>query len=179
MLTGAPFEELVKSKAPDVGEFTSYTSTPDMLLALKAGKTDAMLTNNAIGQLAVNRDSGIALFPQSLQDGVYERQSRKRYPEYYKEREAQSGYAGSEAENDKTSAASFAKTPESETARKADQNTDNNPNDNKEKSMLEDKGSIPFERIPENRKAVQYETKHQDDQRADGSIARSDHDGVR
>lgn len=71
MLTGAPFEELVKSKAPDVGEFTSYASTPDMLLALKAGKTDAMLTNNAIGQLAVNRDSGIALFPQSLQDGVF------------------------------------------------------------------------------------------------------------
>lgn len=71
MLTGAPFEELVKSKAPDVGKFTSYTSTPDMLLALKAGKTDAMLTNNAIGELAVNRDSEIALFPQNLQDGVF------------------------------------------------------------------------------------------------------------
>ena len=71
MLTGAPFEELVKSKAPDVGAFTSYTSTPDMLLALKAGKTDAMLTNNAIGELAVNRDGAIALFPQSLQDGVF------------------------------------------------------------------------------------------------------------
>lgn len=71
MLTGAPFEELVKSKEPDVGAFTTYTSTPDMLLALKSGKTDAMLTNNAIGELAVNRDGGIALFPQSLQDGVF------------------------------------------------------------------------------------------------------------
>ncbi|MBQ6419554.1 MAG: transporter substrate-binding domain-containing protein [Clostridia bacterium] len=71
MLTGAPFEELVKSKEPDVGTFTSFTSTPDMLLALKSGKTDAMLTNNAIGELAVNRDSEIALFPQSLQDGVF------------------------------------------------------------------------------------------------------------
>ena len=71
MLTGAPFEELVKSKAPDVKNFTSFTSTPDMLLALKSGKTDAMLTNNAIGELAVNRDHEIALFPQSLQDGVF------------------------------------------------------------------------------------------------------------
>lgn len=71
MLTGAPFEELVRSKAPDVGEFTSYTSTPDMLLALNAGKTDAVLTNNAIAELAVNRDPGLALFPQNLQDGVF------------------------------------------------------------------------------------------------------------
>ena len=39
MLTGAPFEELVLSKAPDVSEFTFFGSMPDMLLALKAQKT--------------------------------------------------------------------------------------------------------------------------------------------
>ena len=71
MLTGAPFEELVKSKAPDVGEFTYFSNTPDMVLALKSAKTDAVLINNAIAALAVNREPGIAMFPQNLQDGVF------------------------------------------------------------------------------------------------------------
>ncbi len=71
MLTGAPFDELVRSKVPDVGEFTYFSSTPDMLLALKSGKTDAVLNNNAIVSLAVNRNPDLALFPQSLKDGVF------------------------------------------------------------------------------------------------------------
>ncbi len=71
MLTGAPFEELVLSKAPDVGEFTFFSSMPDMILALKSGKTDAVLNNNAIATLAVNRNPDLILFPQSLQDGVF------------------------------------------------------------------------------------------------------------
>ena len=71
MLTGAPFEELVRSKAPDVGAFSSYSSTPDILLALKSGKTDAFLINNAIAALAVNREPELALFPQNLQDGTF------------------------------------------------------------------------------------------------------------
>ena len=71
MLTGAPFEELVKSKAPDVGEFTFFNSTPDMIEALKTHKTDVFLTNNAVGQLAINRNNDITLFPQSLQDGEF------------------------------------------------------------------------------------------------------------
>ena len=71
MLTGAPFEELVRSKAPDVGEFSFFNNVPDMLLAMKAGKTDAVLINNAIAVLAVNRDSALALFPQDLQDGAF------------------------------------------------------------------------------------------------------------
>ncbi len=71
MLTGAPFEELVKSKAPDVAEFSTFNNNPDMVMALKAGKTDAALTNNAVGALAVNRNKGIILFPKNLQDGVF------------------------------------------------------------------------------------------------------------
>lgn len=43
MLTGAPFEDLVRSKVPDVGEFSYYNSMPDMILALKNDKTDAIL----------------------------------------------------------------------------------------------------------------------------------------
>ena len=71
MLTGAPFEELVLSKVPDVGEFSFFNSLPDMILALKSGKTDAFLNNNAVSMLAVNRDPEIALFPQELQTGVF------------------------------------------------------------------------------------------------------------
>lgn len=71
MLTGAPFEELVRSKNQEVGEFTSFNNTPDMLLALEAGKTDAALTNNAIAALAVNRNQKLALFPQELQGGAF------------------------------------------------------------------------------------------------------------
>ena len=71
MLTGAPFEELVRSKAPDVGAFSYYSTMADMLQALRSEKTDAILMNNAVSQLAVNRNPDMALFPQSLQDGVF------------------------------------------------------------------------------------------------------------
>ncbi len=71
MLTGAPFEELVKSRAPDVGSFTFFNTTPDMIQALKTHKTDAFLMNNAVGQLVLNRSPELVLFPQNLQDGEF------------------------------------------------------------------------------------------------------------
>ena len=71
MVTGAPFEELIRSKVPDVGEFSYYSTMADMLQALRSEKTDAILLNNAVSQLAVNRNSDFAQFPQSLQDGVF------------------------------------------------------------------------------------------------------------
>ena len=71
MLTGAPFEELVRSKVPDVGKFTYFNNIADIILALKAGKTDACLNNNAVAQLAVNRDPKIALFPEDLEDSDF------------------------------------------------------------------------------------------------------------
>ena len=71
MLTGAPFEELVRSKVPDVGEFSYFNNSPDTILALKSGKTDAFLTNNAVGALAVNRNPELALFPQDLDTSAF------------------------------------------------------------------------------------------------------------
>ena len=70
MITGAPFEELVREKIPDVGEITFYSSVPDVLLALKTGKTDAVISTNSVLQLAVNRDPELSLFPQSLEDST-------------------------------------------------------------------------------------------------------------
>ncbi len=71
MLNGAPFEELVRGRVPDVGEFSYYSTMTDLLLALRSEKTDAILMNNAVSQLAVNRNPDFTLFPQSLQDGVF------------------------------------------------------------------------------------------------------------
>ena len=88
MLTGAPFENLISSYVPDVGEFTYYMSMSDMLLALQSGKTDAILNNNAIAALAVNRNSDLELFPQSLKDGMFGYAFEKGNPEREKWQEA-------------------------------------------------------------------------------------------
>lgn len=71
MITGAPFEEMISSKVPDVREFTYYQSSPDMMLGIKSGKTDAGLMNNAVAELIVNRDPELAIFPESLGDTAF------------------------------------------------------------------------------------------------------------
>lgn len=105
---------------------------------------------------------------QNIQEGVYERQSRKRYPEYYKEKEQSEDVSCTETEEKKPAASA-----------KTEQAASVKPENSKEKGRLEDKGLTPFERIPENRKAVEYETKYQNDQRGDGGGAGSDNDGMR
>ena len=105
---------------------------------------------------------------QNMQEGVYERQSRKRYPEYYKEKEQSEDVSCTETEEKKPAASA-----------KTEQAASVKPENSKEKGRLEDKGLTPFERIPENRKAVEYETKYQNDQRGDGGGAGSDNDGMR
>ena len=71
MLTGAPLEDLVRSKEPDVAEFTYYNNMADVILALKSEKTDAVLSNNAVGQLSVNRNPELAMFPKNLEDSAF------------------------------------------------------------------------------------------------------------
>ena len=68
MLTGAPFEKMISSKVHDVREFTYFQSMPDMTLAIKSGKSDAGLMNNAVAELACNREKELAIFPESLGD---------------------------------------------------------------------------------------------------------------
>ena len=71
MLTGAPFEELISSKVEHVKEFTYYQTMPDMVLGIKSGKTDAGLMNNAVAELAANRDPELAVFPESLGETAF------------------------------------------------------------------------------------------------------------
>lgn len=71
MMTGAPFEEAVSSREPNVGEFQYFTSMPDMKLALVGGKIDAYIMNNAVGTLASNMDPRVTLFPEPLGEMPY------------------------------------------------------------------------------------------------------------
>ena len=70
MLTGAPFEELVREKA-DVKEVLYFSATADMQLALSSHKIDAYLMNNAVGTLAVNTNPDSAMFPEKLSDTYF------------------------------------------------------------------------------------------------------------
>ena len=68
MLTGAPFEDAVREKCPDVGDILYFSTTPDMIAALHAGKVDAFVNNKAVGTLAANKNSDIALFPEPISE---------------------------------------------------------------------------------------------------------------
>lgn len=71
MITGAPFENLISSKVSDVKEFTYFQTVADMLLGIKSRKTDAGFLNNAVAELAVNKDPELAMFPESLGDTAF------------------------------------------------------------------------------------------------------------
>ncbi|MBO5597545.1 MAG: ABC transporter permease subunit [Oribacterium sp.] len=71
MITGAPFENMILSKVSDVKEFTYFTTMPDMMLAIRTGKTDAGLMNNAVAELAANKDPELCVFPESLGDTAF------------------------------------------------------------------------------------------------------------
>lgn len=68
MLTGAPFEDAVREKCPDIGKILYFSTTPDMIAALHAGKVDAFVNNEAVGTLAANKNNDIALFPEPLSE---------------------------------------------------------------------------------------------------------------
>lgn len=71
MLTGAPFEELISSKVPDVGEFQYFASLPDMQLALRSGKIDAFFMNSAIAALISNNNDDLAVLPENLGEAPF------------------------------------------------------------------------------------------------------------
>lgn len=71
LLTGAPFEKLVLSKAPGVKEFQYFSNMADMEMALKAGKIDALFMNNAVSTLACNKDESFAIMPGTFYDSNF------------------------------------------------------------------------------------------------------------
>ena len=110
---------------------------------------------------------------RNMQESVYERQSRKKYPEYYERKDREESpdredEAADPGEADPETPGTDQPAEESRTGREQ-----NGP------ALLEDRGSIPFERIPDNRKAVEYEVLHQDDQHSDSGSAGAVSDGMR
>ena len=78
-------------------------------------------------------------------DSIYEKQSRRRYPEYYEDRQEE--YIEEQAQESRPAMSSGSGDP-GEGSQKA--------------GLLEDKGAIPFERIREDRKAVKVENLESD-----------------
>lgn len=71
LMTGAPFQNIISSKVKNVKEFTYYQTMPDMILGVKSGRTDAGLLNNEVAEYSINRDSSLAIFPESLGDSTF------------------------------------------------------------------------------------------------------------
>ena len=99
---------------------------------------------------------------RNMQENMYERQTRKRYPEYYRQLEEEE----SEDKEDETDREKPAQKPDKQ--EQADQNKDR-------PALIEEKERIPFEKISENRKVVQHETIKENDLHNDGSRSGPDH----
>ena len=99
---------------------------------------------------------------RNLQENMYERQSRKRYPEYYRQLEEEE----SEEKEDEPDREKQAEKPDRQ--EQADQNQG-------QPALIEEKERIPFEKISENRKVVQHETIQEDDLHNDSSSSGPDH----
>ena len=102
---------------------------------------------------------------RNLQENMYERQSRKRYPEYYRQLEEEE----SEEKEDEPDREKQAEKPGKQ--EQADQNQG-------QPALIEEKERIPFEKISENRKVVQHETIQEDDLHNDSSSSGPDHGSV-
>lgn len=68
LVAGAPFADAVSEKNPKVKAFSYYSSSADLILALRSGKIDAAVLNEAVGQLAINRTGDIAFFPEPVSE---------------------------------------------------------------------------------------------------------------
>ena len=99
---------------------------------------------------------------RNLQENMYERQSRKRYPEYYRQLEEEE----SEEKEDEPDREKQTEKPDRQ--EQADQNKG-------QPALIEEKERIPFEKISENRKVVQHETIQEDDLHNDSSSSGPDH----
>ena len=66
LLTGASFENQLREKCPNVGDISYFSTMSDMITALREKKIDALVNNEAIATLTVNRYDDFALFPQKF-----------------------------------------------------------------------------------------------------------------
>ena len=73
MLNGSIFDQLILQnvKGTSSGDFLYFNSNAETVGALKAGKIGAMITDSPIAELAVNKNKGIGIMPESIMDDHY------------------------------------------------------------------------------------------------------------
>lgn len=71
LLTGMPFEDLIKQKIPDIGGFAYFVSMPDEVLALKGGKIDAIFINNALIDFAAAANDDLVKMNEHYMDSSF------------------------------------------------------------------------------------------------------------
>lgn len=71
LLTGMPFEEMIRERISDIGGFSYFASMPDEVLALKGGKIDAIFINNALIDFAAANDDTLIKMDEHFLDSSF------------------------------------------------------------------------------------------------------------
>ena len=71
LLTGMPFEDMIREKIPDIGEFSYFASMPDEVLALKARKIDSIFINNALIDFAAAKNDDLVKMSEHYLDSNF------------------------------------------------------------------------------------------------------------
>lgn len=71
LLTGMPFEDMVREKVPDIGGFAYFASLPDEVLALKSRKIDGIFINNALIDFAAAHNPDLVKMTEHYLDSNF------------------------------------------------------------------------------------------------------------
>ncbi|MBQ6509504.1 MAG: transporter substrate-binding domain-containing protein [Flexilinea sp.] len=71
LLTGMPFEDMIRAKIPDIGGFSYFASMPDEILALKGRKIDAIFINNALIDFAAAHNDDLIKMSEHYLDSSF------------------------------------------------------------------------------------------------------------
>ncbi len=71
LLTGMPFEDMIREKVPDIGGFAYFASMPDEILALKGRKIDAIFINNALIDFAAAHNDDLIKMNEHYLDSSF------------------------------------------------------------------------------------------------------------
>ena len=71
ILCGSNYDRIIKQNLSGTYELKYYNTHSDMIFALKSHKIDAFPTDEPVGLLAINRNSGIGIVPKHVADDDY------------------------------------------------------------------------------------------------------------
>ena len=71
LITGSTYDLLIEQSLGGTYDFSYFTSTADLIVALQAGKIDAFATDEPVARLAVNQNEGLTLMPEEVTEDNY------------------------------------------------------------------------------------------------------------